>query len=211
LDFDVNLKNLKRLFRDSEKQLQEFNESIPYEHNPENVFSPKLVNLILQAGPQIENLTDMMIEKLEITPEGNGLLSRIKTLNKNNVLSNFQIHLKPELIQFTPFDQKSEWWSLYNSLKHDLSKSQFDITYLSVMNSMAALASLHRLADVVKISSSEYLEHVLTEEYWRKTFDFPYSQTFGGGAKGGVSRVIPSAWESSLFRIANYFVYADDL
>ena len=205
MSFETNLKNLKRLFADSEKRLHEFNETIPYEHNPTEVFSPILVNLILQVGPQIENLTDMMMEKLDITPEGNGLLSRIKTLNKNNVLSNFQIHLKPELIQFKPFDQKSEWWSLYNSLKHDLSKSQFDITYLSVMNSMAALASLHRLADVVRICNSDYLEHILTEEYWHATFGG------GGGGKGGVSLVLPSAWESSLFRIANYFVYADDL
>lgn len=210
MDFRVDLQNLKRLFSDSEKQLQEFNENIPYEHNPNNVFSPKLVNLILQVGPQIENLTDLMLEKLEITSEGNGLLSRIKTLNTNNILSNFQIHLKPQLIQFTPFEQKSEWWQLYNSLKHDLSKSQFEITYLSVMNSMAALASLHRLADVVKISD-QYLEHVLKNECWQKTFDFPYIRTVGGGARGGSRTIVPSAWESLMFRISNYFVYANDL
>ena len=210
MDFGFNLQNLKRLFNDSEKQLHEFNETIPYEHNPNDVFSPKLVNLILQAGPQIENLTDLMLEKLEIPSEGNGLLSRIKTLNKNGVLSKFQIHLKPQLIQFTPFDQKSEWWNLYNSLKHDLSESQFKITYLSVMNSMGALASLHRIADVVKNCNPDYYEHILKEDYWQKSFDIPNTVNFRG-----VNRVTeiatPSAWESSLFRISHYFVYADNL
>ncbi len=208
MDFNVNLQNLKRLFSDSEKQLHEFNENIPYEHNPTNVFSPKLVNLILQVGPQIENLTDLMIGKLAITYEGSGLLSRIKTLNKNDVLSKFKIHLKPQLIQFTPFDQKSEWWDLYNALKHDLSESQFKITYLSVMNSMAALASLHRLADVIKISGDEYLTCVLEDKYWSNTIN--YAQTNGGGIGGLRVRLITPAWESSLFRIENYFVYAND-
>ena len=161
MTFEVDLKNLKRLHRDSEKQLLEFNEIVPYEHNPANVYSPKLVNLLLTVGPQIENLTDLIIIQLQLSPEGNGLSSRIKELDKDGVLSSFEITSMPQNTQFHPFTEDFSWWEIYNKTKHDLSRSQFEITYLSVINSLAVLASLHRLANIVLHCNYDYKQLVL--------------------------------------------------
>jgi len=105
----------------------------------------------------------------------------------------------------TPFPLKQEWWTTYNNTKHDLAQSQFDIKYQSVLDSLSALAALHRLADVIKGTDEENLEYVLEKKYWRSTFDY---QSNNSEVSRRISAVIPGTWKSMLFVISNYFVYS---
>ncbi|MCH7561138.1 MAG: hypothetical protein IIC67_07210 [Thaumarchaeota archaeon] len=202
MNFENDLQNLKRLFLDSEQELKKFDEIVPYEHNPNNIYSPKLVNLLLQIGPQIEGVTDLIASKKTLKVQSGGVPSRIEKINHKGVLSRFEITSLLNGALFTPFPQKASWWDTYNNTKHNLSQSQFDITYQSVMNALAALAALHRLADAIKGSAEEHLELILDKQYWQSTFSYlvdnEETTTLG----------IPNSWKSEIFRISNYFIYA---
>lgn len=204
---DYNLQTLKRLQNDSEKQLLEFNEIIPIEHNSNDVYSPKLVNLMLSVGPQIENVVDIILKELHLEVKEAGVPSRIKVLNQNGVLSNFKITSTTNRLQYTPFNQEFTWWNTYNNTKHDLAEKQFKITYLSVMESLAVLAGLHRLADVVIRCNDEQRKHVLEKDYWRNSMNYQGSDLL---TESQLHKIIPPSWTSSLFQIHNYFVYQFD-
>ena len=209
MDFQVKLYHLKKLFQDSERKLLEFNESVPFQFNdPTEIYSPKLVNLMLEVGPQIEDITNQIISELGLKPEG-GVPSRIKEINKKGVLSTFEIFcMLPHKLLVTPFPTKAQWWEIYNKTKHDLSKSQFDIKYNLVVDALGALAGLHRLSDVVlKIKHNR--KYVLDKKHW-KTYDggpanmWARMEIYGGYESG------PDFWRSSVFEIAQYFIYEDE-
>jgi len=204
MSFENDLKNLKRLFQDSEQKLKEFNEIIPIEHNPHPIYSPQLVNLLLQIGPQIEGVTDLIVSKKSLKFE-RGVTSRIESINHDGVLSTFQITFILNGALFTPFPLKKEWWTTYNETKHNLAQSQFDIKYQSVLDSLSALAALHRLADAIKGTNEENLEYILEKKYWKKTFDY---QSNNPETSRRISAVMPGTWKSMLFVISNYFVYS---
>lgn len=204
MGFENDLKNLKRLFQDSQQQLKEFNEIIPIEHNPHPIYSPKLVNLLLQIGPQIEGVTDLITSKKSLKFE-RGVTSRIESINHDGVLSTFHITFALNGALFTPFPLKKEWWTTYNETKHHLAQSQFDIKYQSVLDSLSALAALHRLADAIKGTNEENLEYILEKKYWKKTFDY---QSNNPETSRRISAVMPGTWKSMLFVISNYFVYS---
>jgi len=205
MTFDVMLQNLKRLHIDSENRFLEFNDIVPYEHNPNDVYSPILVNLMLQAGPQIENLVDLIINELKLKPKEKGLPARIREINRDGILSGFKISMLTNDMQVTPYKQKFSWWDTYNKTKHDLSKSQFKITYVSVVEILASLASLHRFADVLNRSNEDYRKEILNKQYWQNTFDFPSSYEYESARK------FPTAWKSKVFRISNYFIYSPNV
>ena len=204
MSFENDLKNLKRLFQDSQQQLKEFNEIIPIEHNPHHIYSPKLVNLLLQIGPQIEGVTDLITSKKSLKFE-RGVTSRIESINHDGVLSNFQITFTLNGALFTPFPLKKEWWTTYNETKHNLAQSQFDITSQSVLDALAALAALHRLADVISKTDEENLEYILEKQYWRKAFDY---QSNDAETSRRIRATTSETWNSILFTISNYFVYS---
>jgi len=162
------------------------------------------VNLLLQIGPQIEGVTDLIASKKSLKFNSGGVPSRIKRINRNGVLSGFEITSLLHESLFTPFPQKASWWDTYNKTKHNLAQSQFDITYLSVMDALAALAALHRLSDAINGTSTENLEYVLDKQYWEKTFEIQVRR------KTSTAIGIPGPWKSKTFKISNYFVYNPD-
>ena len=66
MDFVESVNDLKRLQYDSEKKLIQFDEIVPLEHNVPGIYSPILVNLMLELGPQIEDVTNLIFEELEL-------------------------------------------------------------------------------------------------------------------------------------------------
>lgn len=205
MSFESNLASLKRLQYDSEKHLLEFNEIIPYEHNPEDVYSPRLVNLILQLGPQVENIIDLIVKKLQLKPQGSGTPSRIKEINKTGILSKLRIISIPHQLQFTPFTDKLEWWDDYQYTKHDLSKFQFKVTYSAVMNSASALAGFHKLADTIKIADAQNtLDKIFDKNNWK---DYQKEKHVWAVSISEIEAGLP-IWQSSVFRISTYYINA---
>ncbi|OLD21267.1 MAG: hypothetical protein AUI59_03270 [Thaumarchaeota archaeon 13_1_40CM_2_39_13_1] len=90
--YDTNWTFLYELLIDTERQLGEFNERVPFKYN-KDVFSPRLVNLLLMACTQIEALCKIFITELKLRKptRKNGMRGVIAEIDKNGVLSNMKI------------------------------------------------------------------------------------------------------------------------
>ena len=188
LMFSKTIKDLKSLQLETEDQILDFNKIVPLEHNLSNVYSPKLVNIILQAGPQIEAIVDAIMKELGLSSNG-GVPSKIKKINEKGMLNKLDIHFIPNKIGFLPFKDVKSWWEdVYNKTKHDLVKNQFSVRYSSVMQLMAALAALHRFAHIIKSVDYDLRDHLLEEKYWVSNLQIPN-------------------WKSKAFKISQYFRY----
>lgn len=204
--FKYDLNNLRKLHTDLEKQMIQFDEIIPFERQTTaKIFSPRLLNMMITCGPQIEAVTELICLSCNIeVPKKKNIPKLIQKINSKAVLSNFEITSRSHYLLFTPFTRDLEWWQTYNDLKHELAQKQSTITYTVVMDALAALAALHRLADVIKgLGESESIQYLLQREYWNPTFN--HKGRFGG--KTGPD-FLPGPWKSLIFKISNYFVYA---
>lgn len=199
------LENLEKLHVDLEKQMIKFDEIIPYERQTTaKIFSPRLLNMMLACGPQIESVTKLIAKRCKIDlndvidDSGNTMPRStpklIHEINSKTVLSGFEIVTKLHNLQFTPFTLHLEWWNKYNDLKHGLSTKQFEINYAVVMDALAGLSGLHCLAKKVVSVSNEKVEEVLEPKNWLRPEHFV--------SRDNLDRSIrPTVWESLLFRI----------
>lgn len=193
-----DLENLQKLHVDLEKQMLNFDEVIPFERQrTAQIYSPRLLNMMLVCGVQIESITKLVSRRCSFNYDN--LRSSIHTINEKAVLSNFKIVSIPHKLQFTPFTNDLEWWESYNELKHELQEKQFKITYTRVMDAFAALAALHCLADQLLIVFVEDISKVLDRQNWKSDSTVI---TISGGDPYAVF------WKSLLFRIKNIYEYS---
>ncbi|MEW5841379.1 MAG: hypothetical protein AB1753_10295 [Thermoproteota archaeon] len=142
---------LAELLYDTEKQLADFNDIIPFKYN-KNVFSPRLVNLHLTTCSQIEALCGLFITELNLMgPSGNGMKDVMLELDVNGVLSNMKIDWYSLGETFSPFTTGYDWWVKYNKTKHKMVAEAKNLKYSDVANGLAALAGLHRLASAMRL------------------------------------------------------------
>lgn len=190
--FQNDLENLKKLHVDLEKQMLNFDEIIPFERQrTAEVYSPRLLNMMLVCGAQIEAVTGLILRKCGISDNNEGIRPLIRKINQKKVLSNFKIMSIPHKLQFSPFTNDLVWWESYNQLKHDLQDKQFIIKYTTVMDAFAALAGLHCLANQLLLVSNNDISKVLDHKNW-----IPDSTiVISGGDPQAMS------WKSLLFQI----------
>jgi hypothetical protein len=163
--FKFQLENLQKLHVDLEKQMQNFDEVVPYERQrTAQIYSPRLLNMMLVCGSHIEAITRLIRTRCGF-PDG-GIPTLIGKINEKAVLSNFRIISIPHQIQFTPFTQTLGWWDAYNELKHDLVDKSHKITYTIVMDTFAALAALHCLSDKLNACSDKDIPVILDAKNW---------------------------------------------
>ena len=193
IEFKKHLHNLKKIHVDIENQMLRFDEVIPYERQgsfeidsskqimtdkkiqtheydrpkTSEIYSPRLLNLMLACGPQVEAVTRLIFTKYEFkNDDHNSIPNLIKKINDKNVLSNFSIFSERHNIFFKPFTPKLSWWNMYNKIKHDLATMQFELTYDAVMNAFAALTGLHCLANKISSRDNQQIREVLDSKYW---------------------------------------------
>ncbi|MDE1812753.1 MAG: hypothetical protein KGH85_07805 [Thaumarchaeota archaeon] len=190
--FQNDLENLKKLHVDLEKQMLNFDEIIPFERQrTAEVYSPRLLNMMLVCGAQIEAVTRLILRKCGISDNDEGIRQLIRKINQKKVLSNFKIMSIPHELQFSPFTDDLVWWESYNQLKHDLQEKQFIIKYTTVMDAFAALAGLHCLANQLLLVSNNDISKVLDHKNWIHDSTIVIS----GGDPHAMS------WKSLLFQI----------
>lgn len=195
LRFQLN--NLVKLHRDLEKQLVEFDEIIPYERQQNaKIFSPRLLNMMLGCGPQIESVTRLIAERCNFTEKR--IPGLIHQINQKGVLSHFEITSKLHNLRFGPITKDLEWWKTYNGLKHALTEKQFDINYTVVMDAFASLSALHHFADTILSVPDERLEYALDHKHWLTAMSTPFITRHGNEIKEPI-------WQSLVFRIEQYF------
>lgn len=201
-ELKIELENLVKLQEDLEKQMIKFDEIIPYERqNTAKIFSPRLLNMMLACGPQIESVTKLIAKRCQINlndviDDSGSTMSKsipklIHEINSKSVLSKFEIITRLHKLQFTPFTLHLEWWKKYNDLKHGLSTKQFDINYAIVMDALAGLSGLHCLAEKIISVSDEKIDQVLEPKNWIKPEIFIFKDV----------NYQLETWKSLLFRI----------
>ena len=168
--YEDHLHNLKKLHIDLEKQMLKFDEILPYERQKTSeIYSPRLLNMMLACCPQIEATTKLISQKCKFSQKCNfsekSVPGLIQKINEKNVLSNFKIVSIPHKLMFKPFTGELSWWSAYNNLKHELAEKQFELTYSKVMSAFAALTALHYLASYLN-GDDNHVQEILDKDSW---------------------------------------------
>ena len=164
-DYEFPLRNLEKLYVDLEKQMLKFDEVLPYgRQNTSEIYSPRLVNMMLACGPQIESITKLISQKCNFPDKP--VPNMIQKINEKGVLSHFEIFSIPHKLLFTPFTRDLSWWTAYNKLKHGLTKKQFELTYSDVMDAFSALTALYCLANSLSTDNDKYVQQILDKKTW---------------------------------------------
>lgn len=195
------LEELKHLHTDIEKQMIEFDEIIPYtrQKNAE-IFSPRLLNMILACGPQVEAVSEIIANRCGIKRDELNVPSLIQKINEKGILSKFNIISIQYNLQFTPFTLELDWWKMYNGLKHNLSTEQYKINYVIVMNALAALSALHYLANKLVNAYDNDIPTILNADSWYSEERFIRAVTIGRKPYEG-----SPFWRSLLFEVRNVY------
>jgi len=130
------------LYKDLERQFQDFLEYVPYLPGNEAVYSVKLLNLILSVGGHIDSAFKEMARypKFSSNDDCKDILEKVKkkqtvpitlplkAFETEYTLSEKTIIFKrlPERQNVRPFKPRSaraqspKWWKIYNGIKHDV-------------------------------------------------------------------------------------------
>lgn len=213
--YQFALWDLQKLHEDIEKQLLKFDEIIPYEKQTSaEIFSPRLLNMMLSCCPQIEAITKLISERCdfplnETNNENNdrkkpiSVPKLIKKINENGVLSNLflQVKMHDYGAGFTPFEQGMKWWQKYADLKHGLTFKHTEINYTHVMEAFTALAGLHCIASMIERFYNYDPLDILDKNNWRA----PITANYKRNDYGEFYEHRSYYWESLVFGTRKYF------
>jgi hypothetical protein len=158
---------LLELLYDTERQLEEFSHLVPFKYN-KDVYSPRLVNLLLTTCTQIETLCELLVPELQLPgKQGDGIKDVIRQIDTNGILSKMNIYSKKLDEKFRPFANGTyDWWTKNNKVKHELLVKGRAIKYHTVVDGIAALVCLHRLSNAMHNSKSFTASEMLDSQNW---------------------------------------------
>jgi len=137
---------MEDLYWDTERQFLEFAAIIPYDHNPDDVYSPRLVSILRSAGSQIDGLLKIITERLGLTPASNKYPAYYECLNQGGMLQCQKVTPVRTLKPFKPFtDKNPPWWKAYNDTKHGLPEGAYAATLVNTLQALGALYVLHHI------------------------------------------------------------------
>ncbi len=94
MTFPANYDEIFKMLNHPSKQLEEYDDVTPFEHN-KTAWSPNLVNLLLTVSPHIESVTGILLNEFNLTaPPGSGIKGAIQTIDSQGVLSNLEINFR---------------------------------------------------------------------------------------------------------------------
>jgi len=160
---------MQKQFRNSEAQFMEFSQIIPYVNNPLNIYSPKMVSLLLYIGPQILGMFEIL-KKQTSSDCGDTFGAYYDAFNEKGMLSCQGFVLEDVRDAILPFDNKEpEWWKAYNHhVKHKMPEGIFKATYDNVINAIGALFILHHIVDMKQRNRNKIFEEadMFEQENW---------------------------------------------
>jgi hypothetical protein len=136
------------MFHQIEGYLSDFLNYVPFDHKHLEVYSLKLITIILEIGPELMNSFELAVsesnvgvreffggdirtDRDKLWEKEKKLRSRRKSLTFKDYYSFLDKHEMPRLssasiqlrgfdVYMTPFDKENpQWWENYNLLKHD--------------------------------------------------------------------------------------------
>lgn len=204
------LLEMQRLYHNSEYEFLLFHEIVPYSHNQLSIYSPKLVSILQEIGPQIYGMFKILSKQLVIASKKSDKFPKyFKTLNKRNLLSSQSLVLLENNKIRTPFKFKitiPEWWDAYNTVKHELPTGIFEAKYKHVIDALGALFILHHVADTIQRKKSAIFENadIIDSSNWLPVFtrrNYIYYRT-----KTAINSTLYESIPSKVFSISKRFL-----
>src|SRR5439155_8773155 len=117
--FQDEIRRMRGLYREAQRQFSEFTEIVPYENNPDNVYSPKLYTILQSAGSQVAGMLRLVSNELGLGVKDDKFPAYYKALNGDTILQIQKLTLRETWKPIRPFDSdKPKWWEAYNDTKH---------------------------------------------------------------------------------------------
>ncbi|TRZ48416.1 MAG: hypothetical protein D4S01_10365 [Dehalococcoidia bacterium] len=173
------------LYKDLERQFENFLEYVPYLEGNENVYSFKLLNLLLSIGGYVDSAFKEMARYPNFS-KNKDCQEILEKVNKNKTVSvtlplrafEKEYHLSektvifrrlPERERIMPFKPRStrakspKWWKIYNGIKHDVGVNLKEATLQNTMHALAGAfmlnavhyPSLYRLYEYLVLKEAE--------------------------------------------------------
>lgn len=138
---------MQELYMETERQMNQLLSIIPYQHNPDTVYSPQLVSILQSIGSQVDAMLKLVSQDLGLKVHPRKFPFYYAELNKEGMLSVQKVMLRKKKRILKPFNYKQpKWWDAYNCTKHDLPEGMFEAKLGRVMSAFAALFVLHCIA-----------------------------------------------------------------
>jgi len=178
MSFTERLKKMQNYYLDIEREFSEFVQTVPYIDNPRNIHSPRLYGILHHTCTQVESLSKMICDILQLEPDGDSFYSCYNKINHNELLAWSKVVMirTGEVIQ--PFrDQNTQsldgnymqhsWWVAYNRSKHKYPEGLIHATLGHVINSLSSAYILH---EVARIAEDICTENILEKNQWGEKF-----------------------------------------
>lgn len=183
MSFKENMTIMRERYIESEREFHQFNRIIPHDKNPDYIYSPRLVNLLVGICFQIEGVLELLITEFNLG-EYKDFPDSFDKLNKQGLLSIQKIVLQKNMRLLLPYDLPSvrqehytpPWWGAYNDVKHKVPHGIYNSTLGNVINALSALWILHCIANT-KIRLYSYSGNILDKNEWHD-FEQYFSQSY---------------------------------
>lgn len=173
------ISEMRKLHIDVEDQFLSFNRIVPYNHNPGEVYSPRLYSILQNACAQVISMMNAITKRIGSKTPMNVSIGKKEKQRKFDECYNFlnqklmlavQSVAPREKIEMTirPFKFKQNvpiWWQQYNNTKHQLPEGAYVGTIRNVMNALAAVTILHHIAEhMINLRDAS---RILASKNWR--------------------------------------------
>ncbi len=201
----TDLIEMQRQYHNSEYEFLQFNEIIPFNRNPLDIYSPKLVNLSLYLGPQILGMFEIIKQQTGVTCSDE-FPSYYKALNVNSLLSSQGVILSGSKVVYRPFPNNNpKWWQAYNKIKHKMPVGIFQATFENIINMIGGLFILHHIADVCQRDLPTYHRaNVLDSDNWLKVHTVGQYIYYKDGT--GINSTLYESFASDLISVDKRFL-----
>ncbi|HZS73106.1 MAG TPA: hypothetical protein VFA69_01245 [Candidatus Nitrosotalea sp.] len=167
MPYDPQFEQMNNAYKDLERQFVELSYVIPLKNKPDT-YSPRLYNILQSACGQIENMSRMICDKLEVLYEKPNFPNYYKALNSDKMLEKQVAYLVQNYQTIGPFKIESDvtpnWWKNYNDTKHDLPSGFLQGNLGNTIEALAALYQLQRIAYFVQYDPDP--RRLLRQEKW---------------------------------------------
>ena len=170
MDENLNKKRLKLVdhYFYIEDSFIELTRIIPLD-NPESTYSPRLYEILQSICSNIDGLSIIMSDALQLEPEYTTFPFIYEKLNIDGLLDmqTVDLYKLPGGKTYTPLTKTGrhnpKWWDDYNDTKHDLPEGLKAGNIGNTPVALAGLFALHVMAYYIQYS----VENYLNPKYWR--------------------------------------------
>ncbi len=116
------------LYMTTERQFIDFDEIVPHDRNPDNVYSPRLYSILQSSGSQVDGLFRAIVHEMSLCAKTENVPGFYDALNSKGLLPNLKVLTRRSHRRLQPFTTNPpDWWKAYNYSKHNLPEGLYEV------------------------------------------------------------------------------------